>query len=190
MFSEKNVIMVYCNANFSCHNWHDRNSPVCQFFASGKCVKIAYRNPATVFMALLRVMYSHLDLLSQLNTIFTCKRKIHVCMLLISGTDRRVFENNLRYFSIKNICCGYSLESPRRGNSNEYPQLMFLWRTIENYPVIIIKYPHLFYCYYCLICNWLIKFSIFRTKLHIFEMFFRYTLLQQQHTHAQKNCVS
>ena len=25
----------------------------------------------------------------------------------------------------KNICCGYSLESPWRGNSNEYPQHMF-----------------------------------------------------------------
>ena len=24
--------------------------------------------------------------------------------------------------------CGYSLESPRRGDSNEYPQHMFLWR--------------------------------------------------------------
>ena len=38
----------------------------------------------------------------------------------------------------RNICCGYSLESPRRGDSNEYPQHMFLWRTIENYPLMII----------------------------------------------------
>ena len=30
-------------------------------------------------------------------------------------------------------CCGYSLESPGRGNSNEYPQHMFLWRNMENY---------------------------------------------------------
>ena len=36
----------------------------------------------------------------------------------------------------KNICCGYSLESPRCGNSNEYRQLMFLWRNNENYPQI------------------------------------------------------
>ena len=28
-----------------------------------------------------------------------------------------------------------------RGDSNEYPQHMFLWRTDENYPSIIIKYP-------------------------------------------------
>ena len=37
----------------------------------------------------------------------------------------------------KNICCGYSLELPR-GDSNEYPQHMFLWR---NNPIIILKYP-------------------------------------------------
>ena len=27
-----------------------------------------------------------------------------------------------------NICCGYSLEGPHGGPSNEYPQHMFLWR--------------------------------------------------------------
>ena len=31
-------------------------------------------------------------------------------------------------FLNKNICCGYSLEVPRRGTSNEYPQHMFLTR--------------------------------------------------------------
>ena len=38
----------------------------------------------------------------------------------------------------------YSLESPRQGDSNEYPQNMFLWITTENYSLIITKYPHLF----------------------------------------------
>ena len=44
---------------------------------------------------------------------------------------RRVFDDNWRIifseqFSIKkNIYCGYSLESSRRGVSNEYPQYMF-----------------------------------------------------------------
>ena len=46
-------------------------------------------------------------------------------------------------FLHKNICCGYSLEAPRWGASNEYPQHMFLWRTRENYPIIIIKYSSL-----------------------------------------------
>ena len=32
------------------------------------------------------------------------------------------------YISAQNIDCGYSLEPPRRGGSNEYPQSMFLSR--------------------------------------------------------------
>ena len=35
------------------------------------------------------------------------------------------------YFSTK-TCCGYSLEAPLRGASNEYPQQMFLWRNKKN----------------------------------------------------------
>ena len=31
-------------------------------------------------------------------------------------------------FLHENICCGYSLEVPQRGTSNEYPQHMFSWR--------------------------------------------------------------
>ena len=41
----------------------------------------------------------------------------------------------------KNICCGYSLESTRRGDSNEYSQHMFLKRNKQNYPLIFTKYP-------------------------------------------------
>ena len=41
--------------------------------------------------------------------------------------------------------CWYFLHC--RGDSNEYIQHMFLLRTDENYPSIIIKYPrHLFHC--------------------------------------------
>ena len=35
-------------------------------------------------------------------------------------------------FLLKNIDCGYSLEPPRRGGSNEYPQSMF-WADIWKY---------------------------------------------------------
>ena len=45
----------------------------------------------------------------------------------------------------KNMCYGYSLESPRRGDSNEYPQHMFLWRNNDNYPLIILKFLHCVY---------------------------------------------
>ena len=33
---------------------------------------------------------------------------------------------------LQNIDCGYSLEPPRRGGSNEYPQSMFLSRNKKN----------------------------------------------------------
>ena len=35
-------------------------------------------------------------------------------------------------FLLKNIDCGYSLEPPHRGGSNEYPQSMFLSRNKKN----------------------------------------------------------
>ena len=39
--------------------------------------------------------------------------------------------------SAQNIDCGYSLEPPRLGGSNEYPQSMFLSRNKKNN-----VYPH------------------------------------------------
>ena len=39
--------------------------------------------------------------------------------------------------SVQNIDCGYSLEPPRRGGSNEYPQSMFwaeIWKISEFLP--------------------------------------------------------
>ena len=36
---------------------------------------------------------------------------------------------NIFLFLLKNINCGYSLEPPRRGGSNEYPESM-LWTEI------------------------------------------------------------
>ena len=35
-------------------------------------------------------------------------------------------------FLLKNIDCGYSLEPPRQGGSNEYPQSMFLSKNKKN----------------------------------------------------------
>ena len=36
------------------------------------------------------------------------------------------------HISAQNIDCGYSLEPPRQGGSNEYPQSMFLSRNKKN----------------------------------------------------------
>ena len=40
--------------------------------------------------------------------------------------------SDIFYISVQNIDCGYSLEPPRRGGSNKYPQSMFLSRNKEN----------------------------------------------------------
>ena len=41
------------------------------------------------------------------------------------GLDENGYQVNSFLIFNKNICCGYSLEAPRRGASNEYPQHMF-----------------------------------------------------------------
>ena len=39
--------------------------------------------------------------------------------------DKREYQVNIFLYLHKNIGCGYSLEAPHRGASNEYPQPMF-----------------------------------------------------------------
>ena len=41
-------------------------------------------------------------------------------------------KSDIFHISAQNIDCGYPLEPPRRGGSNEYPQSMFLSRNKEN----------------------------------------------------------
>ena len=42
-------------------------------------------------------------------------------------------------FLLKNIDCGYSLEPPHQGSSNEYPKSMFLSRNMKNIRVFYLK---------------------------------------------------
>ena len=66
-----------------------------------------------------------------------------LCMILITKTRLFKYTENFTtkkmaifhikksdifYISAQNIDCGYSLEPPRRGGSNEYTQSMFLSR--------------------------------------------------------------
>ena len=44
----------------------------------------------------------------------------------------RIKNSDIFLISAQNIDCGYSLEPPRRGGSNEYPQSMFLSRNKKN----------------------------------------------------------
>ena len=46
--------------------------------------------------------------------------------------------------SAQNIDCGYSLEPPRRGGSNEYPQSMF-WAEIWKDQKFLSEYFHFFW---------------------------------------------
>ena len=40
--------------------------------------------------------------------------------------------SDIFHVSAQNIDCGYSLEPPQQGDSNEYPQSMFLSRNKKN----------------------------------------------------------
>ena len=52
----------------------------------------------------------------------------------ISPSKTENFQIKLIFFHIsaQNIDCGYSLEPPRQGGSNEYPQSMFLSKNKKN----------------------------------------------------------
>ena len=47
-------------------------------------------------------------------------------------TNFQIKYSDIFHISAKNIDCGYSLEPPRRGGSNENPQSMFLSRNYIN----------------------------------------------------------
>ena len=48
------------------------------------------------------------------------------------STKNMFLLKNKNIFLHKNICCGYSLEVPRQGASDEYQQHMFSWRNKKN----------------------------------------------------------
>ena len=62
------------------------------------------------------------------NTPIQIYRKFHLQKLKIF----RYKNSDIFHISAQNIDCGYSLEPPRRGGSNEYPQSMFLSRNKKN----------------------------------------------------------
>ena len=62
------------------------------------------------------------------NTPIQIYRKFH-----FKKTENFQIKNSdIFHISAQNIYCGYSLEPPRRGGSNEYPQSMFLSRNKKN----------------------------------------------------------
>ena len=65
-------------------------------------------------------------------------------------------------FLHENICCGYSLEAPRRGASNEYPQHTFLWRNKKN----IMWITPLICSYAYVVTTWAITKENVPSKVH------------------------
>ena len=66
---------------------------------------------------------------------FTWRKHAYSNILKILPPKNENFQmkkSDIFHISAKNIDCGYSLEPPRRGGSNEYPQSMFLSRNKEN----------------------------------------------------------
>ena len=69
--------------------------------------------------------------------IYTSLRK-HTLFKYIENFTTQKNENfqiknsDIFHISARNIDCGYSLEPPRRGDSNEYPQSMFLSRNKKD----------------------------------------------------------
>ena len=61
--------------------------------------------------------------------------KIRLSKYLENFTSKTFQIKNLIFFHIsaQNIDCGYSLEPPRRGGSNEYPQSMFFGIDKKNH---------------------------------------------------------
>ena len=60
-------------------------------------------------------------------------RKTRLFKYIENFTSKKQTKNSdIFHISPPNIDCGYSLEPPRQGGSNEYPQSMFLSRSMKN----------------------------------------------------------
>ena len=65
----------------------------------------------------------------------TLQKQAYSNILKILPPKTRKFSDknsDIFHISAQNIDCGYSLEPPRRGGSNEYPQSMFLSGNKKN----------------------------------------------------------
>ena len=63
----------------------------------------------------------------------------HACSNILKISPRKTENFQIKipiffHISAQNIDCGHSLEPPRRGGSNEYPQSMSLSRNKKNEP--------------------------------------------------------
>ena len=80
------------------------------------------------------------------------------------GDSNEIPQHRFLWRNHKNLCCGCSLESLREGDSNEIPQHRFIWRNKQNYHLIIIKYAPYFFC--CDAKGWKGWACLFCSHLH------------------------
>ena len=84
------------------------------------CDRWFHRDIALLFLLLInRLKQKHYE-----NMPIQIYRKFHLQTLKFF----RYKNSDILYISAQNIDCGHSLEAPRRGGSNGYPQSMFLGR--------------------------------------------------------------
>ena len=84
----------------------------------------------------------------ELNSVYTWTNKTHITKTRIFKYIENFISKNWKFsdkknsdifhISAQNIDCGYSLEPPRRGGSNEYPQSM-VWAEIRKPQFYYIK---------------------------------------------------
>ena len=73
-------------------------------------------------------------------------------------------------FLLQNIDCGYSLEPPRRGGSNEYPQSMFWSKNKKNIKEFLLK----IFIFYNFFKSLYIAWACFRNGLFVYIMSVKY----------------
>ena len=107
-------------------------------FAGHTCGLVGNTVPNSI---LINTIFCVLFLLKQLHVNICCLSPLITKTCLFKYTERLITEklkkirqknSNIFHISAQNIDCGYSLEPPRRGGSNEYPQSMFLSRNKKN----------------------------------------------------------
>ena len=124
--------------------WHCSRHIV--YLWSIKCVLLCNRILTTNIFH--RLKQTH-PLISLLIYIYAKKKDMLLASPMVKSLRKHAYSNILKilppkneifqiknsdifHISAQNIDCGYSLEPPRRGGSNEYPQSMF-WAEIRKY---------------------------------------------------------
>ena len=92
----------------------------------------------------------------------------------------QIKSSDIFHISAQNIDCGYSLEPPRRGGSNEYPQSMVLSRNMKNnvYPCK----PQFYY-----IKKWGLRGS--KLYRYVFVMWTRIKLVLKEQFYLDVQCL-